>query len=107
MNFQLNDLTLLGPHIALTVAGLLCLLAEVFGPSGRKGYLAWMGLVGIAVAAYLNLSLFGPQRIGFSGMLAGGSFAAFFHVVIFVVGALTFLPAAALGPIAEHLQSGR
>lgn len=91
MTFQPNDLTLLGPHIALTAAGLLCLLAEVFGPSGRKGYLVWLGLAGIGVAAWWNGCLFGPQQTGFSGMLAGGTFSAFFHVVILVVGALTFL----------------
>ncbi|NTU59449.1 MAG: NADH-quinone oxidoreductase subunit N [Deltaproteobacteria bacterium] len=91
MNFPLSDLTLIGPHIALTAAALLCLLAEAFGGAGRKGYLAWIGLAGIAVAAYLNGCLFGPPRLGFSRMLAGDSFAAFFHGIILVVGALTML----------------
>lgn len=91
MNFSMSDLNLIAPHIALTVAGLLCLLAEAFGPKGRRGYLAVLGVAGIVVAALLNQANLPRQELGFGRMLAGDAFAAFFSNVILVVGALTVL----------------
>ncbi|MBI5015868.1 MAG: NADH-quinone oxidoreductase subunit N [Deltaproteobacteria bacterium] len=91
MTFPMSDLNLLAPHIALTAAGLLCLLAEVFGPKGRRGYLTYLSLAGIVVAALLTQANLPQKGLGFSRMLAGDAFAAFFSMVIFVVGALTVL----------------
>jgi len=91
MNFQMSDLGLLAPHLVVTATALLILLAEAFSPGGRKGYLAYLGIAGIVVAALFTPALFGPRRLGFSGMLAGDGFAAFFYFVIYVVGVLTLL----------------
>lgn len=91
MDFQMSDLGALAPHMAIAATALLVLLAEAFSPGGRKGYLAYLGLAGIVVAALLTPALFGPQRLGFSRMLAADGFAAFFYFVIYVVGALTLL----------------
>ncbi len=91
MNFQFADLGLLAPHMILTATALLVLLAEAFSPGQRKGYLAYLSVAGIVVAALFTPSLFGPQRLGFSGMLAGDGFAAFFYFVTYVVGVLSLL----------------
>jgi len=91
MNFQMSDLGLLAPHMVITATALLVLLAEAFSPGRRKGYLAYLGIAGIVVAALFTPALFGPQRLGFSRMLAGDGFAAFFYFVIYVVGVLTLL----------------
>lgn len=91
MTFQMADLRLLAPHIVIAATALLVLLIEAFGGKGRKGYLAYLGIAGIAVAALFTPGLFGPQRLGFNGMLAGDGFAAFFYFVLYVVGVLTLL----------------
>ncbi|MHB8766269.1 MAG: NADH-quinone oxidoreductase subunit N, partial [Deferrisomatales bacterium] len=91
MNFEMSDLRLLAPHIVITATALLALLAEAFSPGRRKGYLAYLGIAGIAVAALLTPGLFGPQKLGFSRMLAGDGFAAFFYFVLYAVGVLTLL----------------
>ncbi len=91
MNFQMADLQLLAPHIVVLATALLVLLAEAFCKGERKGYLAYLGIAGIVVAALLTPRLFGPQRLGFSGMLAGDGFAAFFYFILYAVGILTLL----------------
>ncbi len=91
MTFEMADLRLLAPHLAVTVTALLVLLVEAFSPGRRKGYLAYLSIAGIAVAAFFTPGLFGPQVLGFSGMLAGDGFAAFFYFVLYAVGVMTLL----------------
>ena len=91
MTFQMSDLWLLAPQIVITATALVILLAEAFGGGGRKGYLAYLGIAGIVVAALFTPGLFGARQPGFSGMLAGDGYAAFFYFVFYVVGALTLL----------------
>jgi NADH-quinone oxidoreductase subunit N len=80
------------PHMIITAAALLILLLEAFGGKGKsKNHLVFVGLLGIAGAAFTTPALFGAQVLGFSGMLAGDGFAAFCYFVLYVVGALTLL----------------
>jgi NADH-quinone oxidoreductase subunit N len=91
MSFQMADLGLIVPHMVLTAVALLCLIVEAFSPGTRKGYLAYLGLAGIVVAALFTSGYFGAPRVGFSRMLAADGFAGFFLLVTYVVGALTML----------------
>ncbi len=91
MTFSMADMRLLTPHLVITAAALLVLLAEAVSPGRRKGYLPYLGIAGIVVAAFTTPGLFGPARSGFSGMLAGDAFAAFVYFILYAVGALTLL----------------
>ena len=91
MQFQMADLRLLAPHMVITAVALLVLLIEAFSPGRRKGYLSYLGIAGIVVAAFLTPGLYGPGRLGFSGMLAGDGFAAFVYFILYAVGVLTLL----------------
>ncbi|GAB4270700.1 MAG: NADH-quinone oxidoreductase subunit N [Deferrisomatales bacterium] len=91
MTFQMADLRLIAPHIVITATALLVLLVEAFSRGERKGYLSYLSIAGIVVAAVLTPGLFGPQKMGFSGMFVGDGFAAFFYFILYVVGILTLL----------------
>jgi NADH-quinone oxidoreductase subunit N len=91
MTFNMSDLGLIAPHMVIAATALVVLLLEAFGPGQRKGYLAPLSLAGIVIAAFVTPGLFGPQRLGFSGMYAADGFAAFFYVILYVVGGLTVM----------------
>ncbi len=55
----------------------------------------------IKIAATLSLKKTAPESLG-TFPTSGGSFVLLLTGVVFIVGALTFLPVLALGPIAEH-----
>ena len=88
MSFQFADLNLLMPHIVLTLTALVCLLAEAFSPGSRKGYLSYLSLAGIILAAFFTVGYFEAPRVGFNRMLAGDGFAGFFAAISYVVGGL-------------------
>ncbi len=91
MTFSTADLSLLAPHMVITATALLVLLIEAFSRGRRKGYLTYLGIAGIVVAAFVTPGIFDAKRLGFSGMLAGDGFAAFVYFILYVVGALTLL----------------
>ncbi len=91
MTFSTADLSLLAPHMVITATALLVLLIEAFSRGRRKGYLTYLSIAGIVVAAFVTPSIFDAERLGFSGMLAGDGFAAFVYFILYVVGALTLL----------------
>ncbi|HSH69749.1 MAG TPA: NADH-quinone oxidoreductase subunit N [Deferrisomatales bacterium] len=92
MTFVMSDLRLLTPHMIITGAALLILMLEAFGGRGKsKNHLVFVGLAGIAGAAFTTLPLLGGGAMGFSQMLAGDGFAAFCYFALYVVGALTLL----------------
>ncbi len=55
----------------------------------------------INIAASLSLKKTAPESLG-TFPISGGSFVLLLTGVVIIIGALTFLPVLALGPIAEH-----
>ncbi len=91
MDFQLADLKLIAPHIALLGTALLVLMVEVFGHGRRRPEATWISLLGIGIAAAATGMSCHENRLGFSGMLAADGYSAFCNMIILIVGALTIL----------------
>ena len=60
----------------------------------------------LALAGHLAKKKLVPQSAG-SFPVNGATFAALLVGVVVIVGALTFLPALALGPVVEHFMMWR
>jgi NADH-quinone oxidoreductase subunit N len=86
------DLYLIAPEIIITAFGFLVLLVDVFGPKReKKGYLGFLGLVGVAIAFFCTISLMGSGKTGFEGMITSDGFAIFFKITILIIAFLTLL----------------
>ncbi len=86
------DLHLIGPEIAIAAFGFLVLLIDVFSPKEeKKGYLAVLSLLGVAIAFFYTLPLVGTGRTGFEGMFVSDGLAIFFKILILGITFLTLL----------------
>jgi NADH-quinone oxidoreductase subunit N len=83
------DWARIAPELVLLGTALVVLLADLVGSSGRKGWLALVGLAGVfgsAVAAALLLAN-GDHQTAFYGMIASDQVALFADfVILFAVG---------------------
>ncbi|HEX6122763.1 MAG TPA: NADH-quinone oxidoreductase subunit N [Ktedonobacterales bacterium] len=84
------------PQLIILAAALVVLLADLFTPAGRKGWLALIGLLGVAGAFVAAGALFvnGTGTTAFFGMVTDDKGAMFGHLVIlFALGlGLLFSP---------------
>lgn len=79
------------PETILSVVGMALLLINVFVPSEKKGYLAWLSLAGIIVTFFTVVSGWGNPQEGFSGSVLQDNFSLFFKGIFLVAGALSVL----------------
>ncbi|TWJ33544.1 NADH-quinone oxidoreductase subunit N [Geobacter argillaceus] len=79
------------PETILSVVGMALLLINVFVPSEKKGYLAWLSLAGIIVTFFSVVSGWGNPQEGFSGSVLQDNFSLFFKAVFLVAAALSVL----------------
>ena len=93
---NLNDIYLLSPDLALACAAAAIILLDLF--VSRKGALAAVGLVGIAVSIILSVSLWmgvsaepSGRMAGLFGALSVDKFGLFFKLVIAAAAALVLL----------------
>ena len=94
MIFNMSDLDLILPPLVLVGTALLVLMVEAFGRGNRRPEATWISLLGILGAALTVVGTQHSGRLGFSGMVAGDSYAAFFNMIFCIIGALTFLVSA-------------
>ncbi|OGP73671.1 MAG: NADH-quinone oxidoreductase subunit N [Deltaproteobacteria bacterium RBG_16_49_23] len=86
------DLYLIAPEIIITAFGFLVLLVDVFAPKGeKKGYLGFLGLIGVVIAFFYTIPLMGSGKTGFEGMITSDGFAVFFKITILIIAFLTLL----------------
>ena len=93
---NLNDIYLLSPDLALACAAAAIILLDLF--VSRKGALAAVGLVGIAISIILSVSLWmgvsdepSGRMAGLFGALSVDKFGLFFKLVIAAAAALVLL----------------
>jgi NADH-quinone oxidoreductase subunit N len=84
----LSDLNTLLPLIFLTAWACVLLLVDLFIPKGHKGWTAFLGAVGLAVALGLTLAHAGQEAIAFSGMVVQDGFSTFLEVLFLASGLL-------------------
>jgi NADH-quinone oxidoreductase subunit N len=80
------NMTPILPEIYLSVLAMVLLLINVFVPSSRKSYLAYISFIGIVATAVLTGAGWGGHIESFGGSVVLDNFATFFKI-IFLVGA--------------------
>src|SRR5919197_6157122 len=87
----------IAPELALAAAGVVLLLVVAFWPEARRGVLALLTLVGLAVSAALVAWNWDLSEVAFGGAVSLDGITRYARVVLLAVGALTTLMAVAEG----------
>src|SRR5688500_19220438 len=91
---DVNLLPLL-PAIQVLLTALVVMLRDLFIEEDEpKGYLAFLSLIGIGLAAAEAVALWGVQESAFNDGIVLDSFAVFFALIFLLIGALTILSSA-------------
>jgi len=85
------NMTPILPEIFLSVLAMVLLLINVFLPSRRKSYLAYISFIGIVATAVLAGAGWGSHIESFSGSVVLDNFATFFKIIFLVGAGLTVL----------------
>lgn len=80
------------PELTLVVFAIAIILLDLF--TNRKGVLATLSIIGIVIAAFFSVTLWGTSLTFFNGMLAVDSFALFFKLLFLGIAALVILASA-------------
>jgi len=88
----------IAPELALAGAGVVLLMVVAFWPNARRGTLAFLTLVGLAVAAALVGWNWDLRAVAFDGAISLDGITRYARVVLLAVGALTTLMAVSEGP---------
>ena len=88
MNLTPADYSTIWPLIFLTVWASALLLVDLFIPKERKGIIALLSALGLALTLGLTLAQIGQGITGFSGMVVLDGFAVFVNALLLVSGLL-------------------
>ena len=82
----------IGPQLVIVVTALLVLATDMTMPNETpRSRLAILGLLGLAVAFWWSIALWGRNTPIFSGMVVVDNFALFFNFLLLITCALTLL----------------
>jgi NADH-quinone oxidoreductase subunit N len=84
-------LSSIGPWMTLTVTAILILVLDALTPKGRRSFFPELALLGLAVAAFQTIGLWGRTGTDFAGMVYLDNFAFFFYLIFILGAALTVL----------------
>jgi NADH-quinone oxidoreductase subunit N len=87
----------IAPELALATAGVVLLMVVAFAPNARRGVLATLTLLGLAVAGALTGWNWDLQTVAFDGAVALDGITRYARVVLLAVGVLTTLMAVSDG----------
>ncbi|MBI2461434.1 MAG: NADH-quinone oxidoreductase subunit N [Candidatus Rokubacteria bacterium] len=79
------------PMLLVTGTGFACLLLDLLPPKERKGHVAAVGLLGLALAGLATGLLWGQRETAFREMVALDEFALFFNLLFCVATGLVLL----------------
>ena len=85
---NLSDFILTLPMITLLVWALLLLVVDLWAPKGRKGIVAALAALGLAVTIGVTLSQAGNGGLAFQNMIIVDGFAVYLNVLYLVSGLL-------------------
>jgi NADH-quinone oxidoreductase subunit N len=101
---MLADLALLGPELALVVAGGIIILADAFARRGLpRNVILLLGIIGLGVSAGLAVRMIGVYTTAFSGAVVVDPFAVYFKLLIAGAAALVLLASSSM--LDEHPRS--
>jgi NADH-quinone oxidoreductase subunit N len=104
----------IAPEVTLMVAGVVLLLVVAWAPRARRGFLATLTLLGLAVAAAFTAWNWSRATVAFDGAVSLDGITRYARVILLAVGALATLMAAqegaadrrgAAGPASEALTT--
>jgi len=86
-----QDLGTIWPALAIAIASLLALLADLFLPSGsaRRGIAVAIGIIGLLAGGILTAQLYGHPFIAFNGAYSVGGFSVVFSEIAILGAILT------------------
>jgi NADH-quinone oxidoreductase subunit N len=85
-------LSSIGPWLTLTVTAILILVLDALSPKGgKKACFSGLALLGLVVAAFQTVGLWGKTGTDFAGMVYVDNFACFFYMIFLLGAALTIL----------------
>ncbi|HEX8929549.1 MAG TPA: NADH-quinone oxidoreductase subunit NuoN [Actinomycetota bacterium] len=87
----------IAPELALATAGVVLLMVVAFAPNARRGVLATLTLLGLAVAGALTGWNWDLRAVAFDGAVALDGITRYARVVLLAVGVLTTLMAVSDG----------
>ena len=79
------------PVILLTVTGLLALILDAALPRTRQTVIAWVSLIGLALAFADCMFLYDGKQSAFGGTFVADNFALYFNYVLLFAAMLTIL----------------
>jgi NADH-quinone oxidoreductase subunit N len=79
------------PPILVGIFALVVLLVDLFSPQGQKPNSGVIGLIGLGLAFWATVRLWGTQGELFGGMIIVDTAASLFHAVFLAVGFITIL----------------
>jgi NADH-quinone oxidoreductase subunit N len=97
LNFPAVAWRAIAPELALAVAGVVLLLVVAWAPNARRGFLATLTLIGLAVAAAFTAWNWGHSSVAFDGAISLDGITRYTRLILLAVGALATLMAAQEG----------
>src|SRR4030095_3138098 len=82
------DYKVLTPYIILTVWACVLLILDLFIPKDRKGSMALLSALGLAVTLGFTLAQIGEEGTAFQGMVALDGFSTFINALLLISGLL-------------------
>ncbi len=89
MDVSIPDMnwTIISPALIVTGTALVAMIADMISPRGSKA--ALLSFVGIMLAIFQSIRLWGSQDISFSNMVALDNYTIFFNIIFLIGTALT------------------
>lgn len=91
LNLQLSDFLGISPHVVLSVFGVLLLGTGVFIPRSKNKWLAYIGIVGIILAAAGNFLLLGQNYSAFGEMIRVDQLSIVLNYIFLITALFTLL----------------
>ncbi len=85
------NLSVIAPALVVAITALVVLLGELFTSAAQKRWLGYVSLLGLALAAFAAVNLWGANVSAFSGMIVADNFGLFLTLVILLGAALSIL----------------
>src|SRR6185312_16482778 len=79
------------PVILVTITGLLALILDAVLPRDRHTIMAWVSIIGLAVAFADCMFLYDGKQSAFAGTFVADNFALYFNYVLLFGAMLTIL----------------
>ncbi|GAB4573969.1 MAG: NADH-quinone oxidoreductase subunit N [Anaerolineae bacterium] len=85
------NMTVALPAVTLLLGAVVLLVVELVLPPNRRGWVAWLSLVGVVVSLGIAIVNFGVSGEAFGGMFVADQFTSFVNVVVLVGAAISIL----------------